>query len=327
MIRTASQMLHDVAHQPTMDGCSEQQPFRCWVCAGTASRGQHVERWMGSNFVGQNRVRCPDSPFVCEACMSVMAGKPPDMLRMYTHLVDERGWLKLNKGDKPRMREWLRAPKRGHWLAAIADSGQKHVIPWTPVCSGDRGRVMFEETPVMLPSDARGWALIDEIAALLTAGATKEEVERGDYGMRAWTMARSEIDAFERARGRERTSPWFSLALWLAQRDEAVVQARLEAEKAKAQREKEEARAQRSRKGKAPNANRRDAARGAKRVSAHARVQHPQALGSTERPSADGGAHEQQPGRVGHVAQPVAQARGPQLGLFGGDDGAHERGP
>lgn len=314
---SSSQLLFQLMGQPPSSQCEDVGLFRCWVCAGVSVRGARVDRWMGSNFVGQNRVRSPDSEYTCEACVVVMSGRPPNTMRMYTHLVDDRGWLKLNKGDKASMREWLRSPKRGRWFAAIADSGQKHVVPWAPINeSAAGGRVLFEEMTVTLPHRPEGWRLLDDIASVLTAGATKEEIETADYCARAWSLCRSQLADFEKAHGAERHGSWFTLALWLAQRDEGVVQARLE-------REKEEKRAQRSRKGASKNAHGRGDSRGTKRLPANVGGERAQALGSDSRPGADGGTHEQQSGGVDHDALSIAQDRRPQLGLFSGDDGPH----
>jgi hypothetical protein len=177
---------------------------------------------------------------------------------MTSHLVDDRGWLRLNKGGKREMREWLRGAKRGEWFAAIADTGQKHVVPWAPINTSKRdGVVMFEERDVALGD----WRIVDAITSLLTAGATKEEIGRGEYDVRAWQLCPADVRAFEAAHGRERGGGWFALALWLSQRDEAAVEARLKAEKEKKD-------AQRVRKGTSANRRGRDAVGDAGGVSA-----------------------------------------------------------
>jgi hypothetical protein len=230
---SASQLLHAREGSPVVAECADVGIAPCWVCGSPSSRAQPRAAWQGANFTGQSRVRAPTSEHVCEACVWAMAGRPPDTLRMYSHLCEVGGeYLRLNKGDKPAMRAFLRRPHASAWFAAVADSGQKHVVPWAPVNPpGARGRVLFEETVVHLPGGPEGWRLLDDAAALLTAGATKAEVEAGRYEARAWQLCGARLPAFERAHGGERSGPWFSLALFLAQRDEAVVEERLAAEK------------------------------------------------------------------------------------------------
>jgi hypothetical protein len=109
--------------------------------------------------------------------------------------------------------------------------------------------VLFDETVIALP-DEHGWSLVDDMIALLTAGATKDEIGRGEYESGAWTRCRENIIQFERAHSIRRHGSWFKLAIWLAQRDEAAVAVRLEAEK-----QKKEDKSGRKGKRKAADAN------------------------------------------------------------------------
>jgi hypothetical protein len=241
---SASSVLHQHCSSPAVEGCVEATG-RCWLCAGAALRGKRVEEWQGALFTGQNKVRCPTAEWVCEACVWVCArsspvpgrpakdGKQPPNFRNFSHLYDAGTYLTASKGEKPAILEFLKRPKAGPWFAAVADSGQKHVVPWAPVNPpGTKvGRVLFEEQLVRLP-DAGGWGLVADIAALLTAGATKEEVGSGDYTSWAWMRCPREIGVFEAAHRGERHGAWWTLALWLAQRDEEAVAERVEREKA-----------------------------------------------------------------------------------------------
>lgn len=319
---TASRLLHEHHGSPPMTICGAlPEGERCWVCAAPAARGVERVRWMGASFVGQNRARCADARHVCESCAWAMTGKPPDTLRMWSHLWSaDLGYLRVNKGSKGAMRAWLRAPKPGAWFAAIADSGQKHVVPWAPVNVGSRGgRVLFEEQLVLLP-DARGWQLVDDLADLLTAGASKEDVGRGDYGPFAWARCAEHIRAFEERWGGLRGGAWWSLALWLAQRDEEAVAARQAAEKATAAAAKEAQReARRTGQGKAQDADRRGAARPARGVPRDARVQPAEALGPAAGPDARRSANVREPRGVDDKdgARPSARvAESGQLALF-----------
>ena len=238
-------MLHAHLGGPIVEGCVVAPPGSlCWVCAGPAPRAMPRADWNGASYSGQNKVRCPSSPWVCEPCVYLhsrtapVPGRPPapgkklgGNFRNYSHLFERADdgivtYANASKGEKPTILAFLRRPKLGTWFAAIADSGQKHVLPWAPINGQTaRGRVLFDETVVELP-DRTGWMLVDDLAALLTAGATKEEVGSGDYGPGAWTRCAAAIRAFEVRWSASRHGAWFTLALWLAQRDEATVAAR-----------------------------------------------------------------------------------------------------
>lgn len=293
-MKTPSQIVFALGGSVTNALCGDTDPFICWVCGGRAVRGMLRVKWQGSNFVGQNRVRCPPSEHVCEGCVTVMAGKPPNTERMWTHLVEGATHVRVNKGSKPLMREFLRRHHSEPWFAAIADTGQKHVLPWCPVNPANQsgGSVLFEEALVTLPAEGRGWTVMGALEELLTAGATKEEIERGDYGPRAWQLCEARVRSFEEEWGHLRGGHWFSLALWLSQRDEAAVATRLDAEKTAKAAKKEKAKNDRDRQRATEKPDRRGGARTAKRIPRDARVLGPEALGSVAGSDAIGSANE-----------------------------------
>lgn len=237
---------------------------RCWVCAADShGRGLPIPEWDGANFTGQTRIRYPRGQVICECCLWVMArksavpGRPakegqecgPNW-RNFSVLYRTRDdgtpdMLIASKGEKPAIREWLRTPRRAPWFAALADTGQKHVVPWVPVSAGARGVALFDEVSLQLPApgDADAWRVLDDLMAMLTAGATKEEVEAGAYTPGTIMRCGDVVRAFERTHGHLRGGGWFALVVWLAQRDEAAVAERMEAE---AQHRKERADAEKT---------------------------------------------------------------------------------
>lgn len=251
---------------------------------------------------------------VCEACVVVMAGKPPNTERMWSHLVDGDSHVRVNKGNKPTIREFLRGPKAATWFAAIADSGKKHLIPWAPLNVGTRRPLVnFEERIVELGD----WSLVDELSELLTLGATKEELGCGDYGPRAWTLCGAEgLRAFEERWSGLRGGGWFDFAVWLAQRDEARVEERLAAEKA-AKEAKKHADREAKRVTKKPDHRR--PARSPDRVSQDTGVLGPDALRPNPGPTASRSANDIEPRGVGDGPVAGAAPGRPQLDLFGGD--------
>ncbi len=198
------------------------------------------DRWQGSSFTDQNKVSCTASQHVCEACVwahswTIVPGFHPEPppgkrgvnLRLYSHLWDRRGYVTANKGDKPALLEWLRGPKDPPWFAAIADSGQKHVIPYARLNPGQWGQVRFEELDVELGA----WELLDAMVDGLSGGVTKAEMETGDYSPRTYMTGETARWArlFEHHWARERGGGWFALCLWLAQRDEVELERRRDA--------------------------------------------------------------------------------------------------
>ena len=304
---TPARILHALAGAPEVDGCAPVEPCRCYMCAAPTERGAPVRRWMGSTFTDQPRCACPSSDVICEACVWACSwvvppgheppppGKKGVNLRLFSHLYDAGEYRYANKADKPSIRAFLRAPKRGPWFAAIADSGQKHTVPFAPLNLGAHGSVLFEEAVVELP-DAAGWRVLDDAIDLLTAGATKDEITRGEYRPETWLRCRDRIEAFERDHGALRGGAFFDLVVWLAQRDEVAVAERQAAEKA-ARAAKKEKQHGRSKKAGAPRRNGRGSARAEGGVS-------------RRRPKASAEALDADRGADALLGQDVGDARG-----------------
>ena len=214
----------------------------------------------------QNQCRNPDAEFVCEACVylrsrtSPVPGRLPGPcsackgvkadtckkcegtgknsaagnFRNYSHLFDRDApipYVNASKGEKPIILAWLRGVKVGPWFAAIADSGQKQVLPYAPMNAiGSQGRVVFDDALIVLPNE-QGLSLVDDMRNLLTVGATKEEIVDASYGAGAWQRCGEHITEFETKWSQRRASGFFGLALWLSQRDENAVQTRIANEK------------------------------------------------------------------------------------------------
>jgi hypothetical protein len=258
-----------------------------------------VKKWNGASFTGQNRVRCPESQWVCEPCvyftarLSPVPGRPPKPgkklggnYRNYSHCYDSGEYFNASKGEKPSVLEFLQQPHGEQWFAAIADSGQKHVLPWTPVNTTTSSMVLFDEALIRVPpSGAMGWLLIPHMANLLTAGVTKAELESQQYSSRSWLACRSDIAEFEQQYGSLRTSSWFGLALWLAQRDEEEVKRR---------------EAKRKANRKAKNKDCRASIGAEKGLSADARLQPVEALGAAPKQNAKRSKKKRKPGRMGN---------------------------
>lgn len=337
-MRSAPQLLHVAAGAPQEDDCAlVPERFHCWVCGGDGcDRGMPRDVCIGESYTDQNKAKAWDSQWACEACMYFRrrSNKPPGLSgnwRNYSALYEGGTYVCLSKGEKPAIREWLRREHKAPWFAALAESGQKHVILWAPLNLDTRpgkGRVLFEEQLLELGD----WALLDEITELLTAGVTKEEFESGSYSVRSWQTLRPRLEAFMERWQTLHGGAWWSLCVYLAQRDEAAVAARLEVEKAEREAKKKAAAAaaaEAKRKGKKnaertveeatgrPAGGRR--ARAPKGVPEDAASERPEALGPVAKPAADRSEDERGPtGNVVPDSPPAVPAKPErkQLTLF-----------
>lgn len=313
---SASRIVHELAGFPPMDK-AKSHDGPCWLCGDTMTRGIPAQKWQGANFTDQNKAHRPDATHVCEACAWCCAWVPPPghpapepgkkgaNLRLFTHLYDQSGgYIYCNKGDKGLIRRWLRAPKSPPWFAAIADSGQKHLLPWAPVNPAPRGTVLFEDTLIAMTGT---WALLDAMHVLVDLGVPKSEIDSGEYGVRRWREQADALTHFEDRYRSMRGSRWWRLVLWLAQKGGAADDA--------------DATDHGGAQARAPVGDSPGAARTTERVPAD-RGERAQALGPDPKSDACGGADDDDAGGVGDAD--AARAPDPddeQLPLFG-DGGA-----
>lgn len=332
-------ILYQLAGSPPQDGCVElEAPVRCRVCAAETSRAIAYERWQGSTFTDQNKLRHIAGTMVCEPCAWAHSWtRPPDQpppppgkrgvnLRLFSHLYDERGYRSANKADKPAIRAWLCAPKSPPWFCAIADTGQKHVLPWATTNLDPRfGMVRFEERDIFIDCTILE-TYVNDTCALLTAGATKAEIESGDYRAETWLRCDATLREYEGRYAKERGGDLAALVVWLAQRDEDAVAERLATEKAakaaKAARAAEGSKKSGRRKTGPDRGSSRRSADGSARGVPRERSERAQTLAADPRQSTARDEDERADGRVGDGAAPAPEPREPeQLGLFG-DGGA-----
>jgi len=283
---------------------------------------------------------------VCPKCDGGGQNSAGGNFRNFTHVLEETTdgthYANWSKGEKPQILAFLRRPKRGVWCAAIADSGQKNVAPYTPIntSSGRGGSVMIDETPVELPDTEEGWRIVDDASALLTAGGTKEGLETGQYTDGSWSRCADQILAFEQNHGHLRGGAWFGLAVWLAQADQAAVEARLTREKEerakkkaaakdtskkpKKEKQKDEHRGgahraeapdehdRREGQGEVADAHGGATPRPADSVPAEPGRERAQGAGDPPEPSGSRAAHVPEPGGVGHARR--VEPRDPGVG-------------
>lgn len=260
----------------------------------------------------------------CEKCDGSKVKESGGRYGNFSHFLDEDRLENATKGEKPRVLSWLRGPKVGWWFCVVADSGQKHLVPYAPLNPpGSAGRIRFEEQELALPRDPAAWSIVDDACALLTAGATKEEISTGIYSARAHELCGVDaLRVFEARHGGQRGGAWFALVLWLSQRDEEAVQRRLAAEvetkqAAKAAKGAKRGKAERHGQGTAEDAAGRDAARSAEGVPPDVGRQDARALEDPARSDGERGEVERERGRVGDADRKVTPDRSAwQLSLF-----------
>jgi len=187
------------------------------------------EKWVKPTFTDHDKLLAGDG--VCSDCLfwfnerskelATLVGKDkPQRMRNYSHFVQVDKWMPLSKGNKQRMQEIL-FTYPFPTLAAIADSGQKHIVfrarrnPPDSTC----GWIQFEEQALFVqPQELKD---LLELIETLYAHFSKGEIETGDYkSYRVMSFGVERWQGLEEQVNPRRGSLLFKVALFLAQRRE-----------------------------------------------------------------------------------------------------------
>jgi len=200
----------------------------CRIC-GRTGPGLAFDAWVRPTFTDWDKLQSGD--VICNECAfwfdehsmelaRVIGKEKPQRMRNYSHFIIDGKWLPLSKAHKAMMQQLLLS-KPFPELAAIAESGQKHIafraIRNPPGATA--GWVQFEEHTIWVEPEQLA-SLLDIIQALYTT-FSKTEIGSGSYrhyhilkfGLSRWQALESSI------RDRRR-SALFQLALFLAQKGE-----------------------------------------------------------------------------------------------------------
>lgn len=182
---TAVRMAWDAAGSPS-HAKATGAAAGCVVCGTEHPRTVRAKDALGANFDILTAAR-PDLGTVCEPCAWALAGKPPHTLRMWSILTaaatklpasDPKapyptdGRLHLcNRRDQSAVIAALTDPPDDVWACSIAVSGQKHLLPYTPVNYPGAARVLVRfESAVVEAEAALVGRLVGACAALRLAG-------------------------------------------------------------------------------------------------------------------------------------------------------------
>lgn len=198
----------------------------CRFC-GNQANGEDFSRWVKPTFTDHDKLKpgkiiCDDCLFWFEESSQELADRmnkdKPQRMRNYSHFIINGEWIPLSKGDKSRMSKLLTSNPFPE-LAAIAESGQKHIVfraTRNPVGS-EAGWVQFEEQSLWVqPGELK---ILLEIIEELHATFSKTEIQSGNYlpyrviefGLQQWQTLEATIKPY-------RSSLFFNLVVFLAQR-------------------------------------------------------------------------------------------------------------
>jgi hypothetical protein len=163
-------------------------------CDGAASPQATV---CGGSFTDQHAAQVPWSEIVCAACSWCFGGSPPNTYRNWSAawsaawtqappdhpkvapLIAAPGVHLQNKADLSAHLSLLLSPPPCDWFVSLADTGQIHTLPYTPMNHGDGWQIRLERDDIR--SDARTFGLLlHDVASAYAAGFGTEAIATGE---------------------------------------------------------------------------------------------------------------------------------------------------
>lgn len=232
---SATQIVYKICGAPQIDDMKTFEPFYCYLCAGGPQTiGSHVNDWK-STFSEKDRCK-GNSQIICVACNFIMArlspvpGQEPKegktsgaTFNNVSNWYCDGDYGNGTKGQKDRIRNFmlcLYEKQPSIWFLGIGESGQKHVLPFTPVNYGQNGYFQFDDLTIKMPSRDE-YQIVFDMIEMLNLGFSKTEVDKKEYAIHKLGNLYKEVRKFEQKWGYLRNSPWWNAAIWLAQRSES----------------------------------------------------------------------------------------------------------
>lgn len=199
----------------------------CALCGELQPVTADVDKAMGTNFSDRGHIRDRGSNRICTGCLWCVSGRPPASLRMWSIIVapgmppsNPKAWLQtpgvhlFNRSAPGPLALLLAAPPVGEWLATVAVSAQKHVLPYASTNHGPgRWRIRVEDHHVSAtPAE---WRLVHATArALRSLGVPADAVMDGQpryittpHQLATWRALNDQLRPWL-------GSPLLNLALW-----------------------------------------------------------------------------------------------------------------
>lgn len=232
---TAPVMVWELAGRPQRASIVDEPVSGvCAMCGRDVDRTLSTDRALGGNFTDQYLLARPGSNRVCYACVWVCSGKPPDTVRMWTVAASPGRLLPASHPKAPwgntavhlTARNDMRAvvgmltdPPDGDWVVSLAESGQKHHLPYARINHGaGRWTVRMDATDITsTPGEFRG--VLAHVLALRAAKFSAAAIEALDPGNALTAVTLPVWACHAEALMPWRGSPLLHLACWLPNKE------------------------------------------------------------------------------------------------------------
>jgi hypothetical protein len=225
----ATLLVWEAAGNPRVPAEKGIQPGHapCAICGLSQPATADIDKALGKNFADRGHIKDLGSSRVCEGCLWACTGRPPASLRMWSVIVapgmpasHPKAWLRVpglhlfNPAAPQALTDLLAAPPDSEWLATVAISAQKHVIPYASTNQGGgKWTIRVEDHDVTATPDQ--WRTVHTAAITLRRmGIPADAVMAGEPrfvktadALTAWRKINDQLTPWL-------GSPLLDLALW-----------------------------------------------------------------------------------------------------------------
>lgn len=225
-------LTHDLPVQGKNAEAFKENPGICCVTGKTETLTAPANRVLGTNYGDRKLFNRPDSDLVGWPAAAVLSGGGVTTFRMWTIIAtpgralpasqekaaawlgETPGLCLTSKKDTTPVIDTLWDPPAGEWLIAVAESAQKHVLPYTQVNTGTTGTVRFETLDV--PYTQTNWRhVFTHALALRRLGIPAADVLKGTPRYLKTSSQLTQWREHDTALTGWHNSPLLRLALWV----------------------------------------------------------------------------------------------------------------
>lgn len=179
-------------------------PELCYLCANPATKPLEL----ASTFTSHSACKVPTSTKMCDRCYSSIAGEQKQMWywnekankwskvwgrslsrvylgeKLVAPLIEgEREGLPVvqNLLTRADIRNWLLHPPTPPFTIVIAESGQKHILPWAVEAHSKSVFPVQFELDTLYINHSQFTALLEAYEKLMGMGFSKTEIDSGEY--------------------------------------------------------------------------------------------------------------------------------------------------
>ena len=232
-------MIYELAGQPDLiesaEAKLEDKPGTCIICAQHEERTARAKTALGTNYTDRTLFHAPYSDRVCGPCLWCVTGPTLGSLRPWSIIAtpgnilpesaekahqwvgETPGLCLTNRANTKPIINTLMNPPEGEWAVTIAESGQKHVLPYGTINKGKSAWTIRMDSINITCTPKEFTTVFQAFLALRRAGHKTDDIQQGaptlaaintEQDLQAWQENATKLQKYS-------NSPLLHMTGWL----------------------------------------------------------------------------------------------------------------